>query len=590
MPLTPEAALAPTPQAEPLLTVTGLTTEILTPGGVHRVVDGLSFDVLRGEIVAMVGESGSGKSLAMQSLLGLLPQPPATVVAGSAVFEGSDLLRMSVEALRGIRGNRIGMIFQEPMTALNPMMPVGDQIAETLVTHRGLGWSEARRETVRLLDQVRIADAPRRARLHPHALSGGMRQRIVIAAAIACKPGLLVADEPTTALDATVQAEILALLDDLRREVGCSIILITHDMGVVRSVAERVVVMHRGRAVERGRVDTIFANPADAYTRTLIAASLPASAALRGDDATVACAATPLLSVRDLVVSFPHRASLSSFGTAARLFAVDGVSLSLDAGETLALVGESGSGKTTVARAILGLAPVEDGQILIAGKDAAVGRKTAGGRVQFVFQDPQSSLDPRFKTWRSATEPLFIGGIRDRAELRRHAARLFDQVGLSATHLDRFPHELSGGQRQRLGIARALSVEPSILIADEAVSALDATTRLQILDLFQGLQNRIGLAYLFITHDFAVVTRIAHRVAVMRFGRIVEIGPTAAVLAEPAHPYTRTLLASASGVKPAAVVGEAGRRGHRIAPAGAPRDWRPLVKIGPGHFAAAEEM
>jgi ABC-type glutathione transport system ATPase component len=562
-----------------LLQVTGLRTEILTRTGPRTVVDGLDFAVAEGEVLAIVGESGSGKSVAMQSIMGLLPGPPGRVTAGTALFEGRDLLALPEAELRKLRGNRIGMIFQEPMSALNPMMPVGDQIAETIVTHRGLGWTAARAEAVRLLDQVRIPDAAARARLHPAALSGGMRQRVVIAAALACKPALVIADEPTTALDATVQAEILALLRQLRAEVGCAVVFITHDMAVVRQIADRVLVMQSGRAVETGTRDDILTRPQSPYTRTLIAASAPAAPRKVEIEATTA---PPPLALENLVVSYPHDQRLTSFATPQRLYAVDGVSLEVKRGETVALVGESGSGKTTIARAILGLVRPDEGRVRLSGADVSTAPRPARGRVQFVFQDPQSALDPRYRAWQTVTEPLRIAGERNATQLRDRAATLLAHVGLDATYLDRLTHELSGGQRQRLGIARALSASPDLVIADEAVSALDATTKLQVLELFQSLQVAAKLPLLFITHDFAVVSRIAHRVAVLRFGRLVELGPTASVLQNPQTAYTRALIAAATGSRPV----DPPRTGaHRIGGPGTQREWRPMHESSPGHFA-----
>jgi peptide/nickel transport system ATP-binding protein len=566
-----------------LLEVMGLRTEILTRSGPRVVVDGLDLSLDAGEVLAIVGESGSGKSVAMLSLLGLLPSPPGRVTGGTALFEGRDLLAMPETELRKLRGNRIGMIFQEPMSALDPLMAVGDQIAEAIVTHRGGSWAAARAEAVRLLDRVRIPGAAARSRLHPAALSGGMRQRVVIAAALACKPSLVIADEPTTALDATVQAEILALLRELKAEVGCAVIFITHDMAVVRQIADRVQVMQSGRTIEAGTRDDILMRPKGGYTATLIAASAPATP--RPVAPPPAAATTPpALALEDLVVSFPHDQRLTSLKPIRRLFAVDGVSLALHAGETLALVGESGSGKTTIARAILGLVRPDDGRVRLRGEDITTRQRPPTGKVQFVFQDPQSALDPRYRAWQTVTEPLRIAGERNAARLRDRAAKLMAEVGLDGGYVDRLTHELSGGQRQRLGIARALAASPDLVIADEAVSALDATTKLQVLKLFETLQAASGLPLLFITHDFAVVSRIAHRVAVMRFGRLVEMGPTAAILAAPAHPYTRALVAAGTG-QPVSLP-PAG--GHRIGAAGSQSSVPPMRRVGDGHFVADE--
>jgi len=563
----------------PLLSVSNLAVDILTRQGARRVVDDLSFDVRAGEVLAIIGESGSGKSISVQALTGLLPTPPVRVSAGTALFEGRDLLGMAESDLRKLRGNRIGFIFQEPMTALNPVMPIGDQIAETLVVHKGLQWRAARAEAVRLLDRVRIADAANRARMYPGALSGGMRQRVVIAAALACKPSLVIADEPTTALDATVQAEILSLLRELVAEVGCGVIFITHDMAAVSQIADSVLVMKDGARVEAGDRSAILSAPRADYTKALIAASRPATArsAVRAD-----VTPPPALEILDLVVSYPRARALASLRQPERIFAVDGVSLSVRRGEAVALVGESGSGKTTIARAALGLVQPDDGRILVAGRTGSGGDRR--GKVQFVFQDPKSSLDPRYRAWQSVTEPLRLAGAH--GGLRERALELLMQVGLDASHLDRLPHELSGGQRQRLGIARALSAAPELVIADEAVSALDATTRLQVLELFQTLQSQKRLPLLFITHDFAVVSRIAHRVAVMRFGRLVEVGPTAEVLANPQHAYTRALIRAGAGGGAHALPPS---RGHRIGPPGSQRNWTPMRKVADGHFVMQEE-
>jgi len=560
-----------------LLKVRNFSVDMLAANGARSIVTGLDFEVAAGETLAIIGESGSGKSVATRAMVGLAPSPPMLISSGSAVFEGQDLLTIGEAGLRRLRGNRIGMIFQEPMSALNPMMPVGEQIAEAIVTHRGMSHRAARTEAVRLLDRVRIPDAAGRARLHPAALSGGMRQRVVIAAAIACKPSLIIADEPTTALDATVQAEILSLIAELKAEVGCAVIFITHDMAVVRKTADRILVMQNGRVVESGSKDAILSAPQQDYTRTLIAASMPDPGGVAPLGET---AEAPALSIRDLIVSFPAKRSPLSLKQPERLYAVDGLSLDIARGETVALVGESGSGKTTIARAALALVTPDEGRIWIGGRDAGeAGRK---GRVQFIFQDPQSSLDPRFRAWQNVMEPLAIAG--DREKLRERATALFRQVGLDESHLDRYTHELSGGQRQRLGIARALAPSPDLVIADEAVAALDATTRLQILDLFQSLQRRTGLPLLFITHDLATVSRIAHRVAVMRFGRLLEIGPTASVLSAPRHAYTRSLVAAARGETATAPA----TRGHRIGVAGVQPHWSPMLEVTPGHFIADE--
>lgn len=514
--------------SDALLQVRDLSVGLFDPDGGRRVVNDLSFDVRAGEVFAIIGESGSGKSLSMQAITGLLPSPPARVADGTAFFENEELIGMAEPALRRIRGNRIGMIFQEPMAALDPMRNVGDQVAETLVIHRKLSWSAARAETLLLFQQVKISDPERRMRQRPAGLSGGMLQRVVIAAAIACRPALIIADEPTTALDASTASEVLDLLAEMRRQTGSAMIFITHDIAIVRKIADRVLVMRNGREVESGTVSDILCNPKSDYTKALIDAARLAPRA----EKTGTTAQAPVLHVEGLTIRFrlPSLPFQSRF-----LTAVDGVSLSIDRGETLALIGESGSGKTTLARAIVGLQTIDLGSIQVGGK----------GRAQFVFQNPQSALNPSYRAWWSVTEPLRFEGKSNRSQLRDRAAGLLQKVGLGEEFLDRFPHELSGGQRQRLGIARALSTEPDILIADEAVSALDAETRMKVLHLLRDIQNATGLPILFITHDFSVVTTIANRVAVMRSGRIIEQGPVNEIIQAPKEAYTRELISAA---------------------------------------------
>lgn len=511
-----------------LLSVRNLSVGMFDADGGRRVVDDLSFDVQSGEVLAIIGESGSGKSLSMQAITGLLPSPPARVASGTARFENDELIGMAEPALRRVRGNRIGMIFQEPMAALDPMRNVGDQVAETLVTHRRLSWSAARAETLSLFQRVRISDPARRMRQRPAGLSGGMLQRVVIAAAIACQPALIIADEPTTALDASTASDVLDLLAEMRRQSGAAMIFITHDIAIVRRIADRVLVMRHGREVETGTIMNILSEPQSDYTKALIDASrLEPRAELARSKAEIPVLQTEGLTIRFRLPSMPFRPR--------HLTAVDRVSLKIGPGETLALIGESGSGKTTLARAIAGLQRIDDGSIRIGGK----------GRTQFVFQNPQSALNPSYRAWWSVTEPLRLDGLRDKSTLRHRAAVLLLQVGLGAEFLDRFPHELSGGQRQRLGIARALSTKPDVLIADEAVSALDAETRMKVLDLLREIQTSSGLPILFITHDFSVVTTIADRVAVMQSGRIIEEGPVIEIIKAPQKAYTRSLISAA---------------------------------------------
>ena len=566
-----------------LLAIEGLTTEVLTLAGPRRLIEDVSFSIVAEEVLAIVGKSGSGKSVTMLSALGLLPEPVA-ITAGAVRFEGCDLLTLAERDLRRIRGDLIGMIFQEPMSALNPVTTVGAQVAETLVVHRDLSRKAAWAEAVRLLDRVRIPQAAERARLYPHHLSGGMRQRVVIAAAIACKPKLLIADEPTTALDATVQAGIMALLAELRRDIGCAVALITHDLGLVKDVADRIVVMNRGRVVEQGLQEEVFAAPRSAYTRTLLKAVFLSGAAEAGARQRRRLSSTSRMSPYRLACARPsfRRGAASGFtrSTAsaspsrqARLLRWSAKA----AAERLPLHGRS-SGSRLLTRG-------ESGST--AGTRGASMRRAA--RSSSSFRTRRRRSTPACRVWESAIEPLALAATERKTALRARAVGLLADVGLGADHLDRFPHELSGGQRQRIGIARALSVSPRILIADEAVSALDASTRLQVLDLLADLQRRTGVAILFITHDFGVVTRLAHRVAVMRVGRIVEIGRTAEVLNHPAHPYTKALLAAVPGS------GELGKAGPNLSPGrhrsgrrGTLPAWPPLQSIGPDHAIVRE--
>jgi peptide/nickel transport system ATP-binding protein len=557
-----------------VLEVEALGVSFLSDGAWRRVVEGVSFQVAAGETVAIVGESGSGKSVTALSAMRLLPEDTARI-EGRIRLNGRDLLPLPEEAMRGLRGNEAAMIFQEPMTSLNPVMPVGRQVAEVLTTHRGMSGAAAEAEAARLLERVRIADARRRLREYPHQLSGGMRQRVMIAMALACAPRLLIADEPTTALDVTIQAEILALLRGLQAEEGMGLVVITHDMGVVAEVADRVLVMLEGRVVEQGAAAALFAAPREAYTRALLAA-VPRLGSLAGqalpvrfpvvDRATGASEAAapladtvrhdspPVLEVEGLTVRFDIRAGLLG-RVQGRVHAVEDVSFAIRPGETLALVGESGCGKSTTGRSILRLLTPEAGRIAIGGQDIArlsgAGLRAMRRRVQSVFQDPFASLDPRQTIGFSIAEPLLVHGVARGAAAEAEAAALLRRVGLSPEMLHRYPHEFSGGQRQRICIARALALRPALVVADEAVSALDVSIKAQIVNLMLDLQAELGLSYLFISHDMAVVERVSHRVAVMRAGEIVEIGPRAAVFGNPAHPYTRRLLSAVPVPDPA---------------------------------------
>ncbi len=543
--------------ATPILSVRDLTVGF----GSDPVVKDVGFDLQPGETLAIVGESGSGKSVTALSINRLIDHAGGRILHGRMLFRREDeteldLARASPDAMRRIRGAEIGMVFQEPMTSLNPVHQIGHQVAESFMLHQGLSTKAAMAKAREALDRVRIPDAARRMRDYPHQLSGGMRQRVMIAIALACTPRLLIADEPTTALDVTIQAQIVALLAQLRDEIGMSVIFITHDMGLVAEVADRVLVMRHGRVVESGALDDVFDRPSHPYTQALLNAvphfrhgqtvRTPRDSKQEAavETASDGGARTPILSVRDLSVRFPMRDGLFR-RIVGVVRAVDGVDFDLAAGETLAIVGESGCGKTTIARTILGLAQHAGGDIAIT--PAGTGT-TADKPVQMVFQDPFASLNPRLTVRSLLAEPVIAGGTRiGDAEIRR-MAELLQRVGMPEDSLDRYPHQFSGGERQRLCIARALMTDPRIVVLDEAVSALDVSIQAQVLDLLMDLQAERGLAYLFISHDMAVVERVAHQVMVMYAGQIVEFGSAAQVLAQPAHSYTRRLIAAVPSV------------------------------------------
>jgi peptide/nickel transport system ATP-binding protein len=529
----------------PLLSVADLRVAFSTEGGRVEAVDGVSFDLSPGEVLAIVGESGSGKSVTAQTLIGLTRSPNAQI-EGSVRLDGEELLDAGEDALRRVRGERVGMVFQDSMTSLNPVYRVGDQIVETIRAHRsGVSRAQARRRAIELLDSVGIPRAERRADDYPHQFSGGMRQRAMIAMALSLEPDVLIADEPTTALDVTIQAQILDLLARLNRERGLATILITHDLGVVAGVADRVLVMHEGRIVERGGLDEVFYSARDPYTRKLLAA------VLRLDQAPPLRARKehrPLLEVVDLVKHYPVKRGVLIDREVDRVRAVDGVSLAVERGETLGLVGESGSGKSTLCRAVLQLLRPTSGSVRFEGEEIA-GRsrrrmRPLRPRMQMIFQDPYASLNPRKRVGQIVGEPLRLQGLASGAELRRRVQELLDRVGLSPEHYDRFPHEFSGGQRQRIGIARALAPRPQLVLADEPVSALDVSIRAQILELLDGLQDELGLTYVFVAHDIGVVRHVSDRIAVMHEGKIVEQGPADRVCERPSDPYTKTLLAA----------------------------------------------
>jgi peptide/nickel transport system ATP-binding protein len=532
----------------PLLSVRDLVVSVATHGAPKVLVDHLSFDLDRRETLCIAGESGSGKSMTALALMRLLPPPYVTVTGGEAMLAGKDLFALPESEMQAVRGRDIGMIFQEPMTSLNPILTIGHQLTEAIAAHQPIARSAAAAEARRLLDMVQIPEAGRRLAQYPFELSGGMRQRVMIAIALAQNPSILIADEPTTALDVTVQAQILSLIRHLQRELNSALILITHDMGVVAEMADRVLVMRHGREVEHAPVRELFAAPAQPYTRELLAAVPVLGSA--GDKAPAEPAGmdetAPIIEVSDLIVRFDIKGGLLR-RPVSRVHAVEGVSLRLGRGETLALVGESGCGKSTTGKAIMNLVPWT-GSIRIAGQETAgltpSGMKPVLRNVQMIFQDPYASLDPRMRVGDLVAEPLLIHGLAKGRELEERVAYLFERVGLSRDLLRRYPHEFSGGQRQRICIARALSLSPKAIIADESVSALDVSIQAQVLDLLQEIQAETGIASIFISHDMAVVERISHRIAVMYMGRIVETGPTEQVLANPQHAYTKRLLAA----------------------------------------------
>jgi glutathione transport system ATP-binding protein len=578
---TTSSAASAAADAPPLLSVRNLAVEFDTPQGVFRAVDGLSFDVSPGRTLAIVGESGSGKSVTSMAIMRLTDYTQGRIAHGQVLFqprqgEAIDLSKASASTLRDIRGNEIAMIFQEPMTSLNPVFTVGNQIAEALVLHQAMNASEARQHALALLKKVRLADAERLLDAYPHQLSGGMRQRVMIAMALSCKPALLIADEPTTALDVTIQAQILNTIRELQRDFGTAVIFITHDMGVVAEMADDVVVMWRGRKVEQGTVEQVFNAPLHPYTQTLLAA-VPRLGSLTGQplplrtpleildgdtrrsigQTTVQDTARyfkPLLQVDKLTTRFDVKKNLLGRVTH-RVHAVESVSLDIYPGETLALVGESGSGKSTIGKTLQQMVEPTSGTIRFDGQDIAsldvAGRRKLRQDIQYIFQDPYASLDPRKRVGFSIAEPIRTHRLlSDGKAIDRRVAELLESVGLKPEHAQRFPHEFSGGQRQRVCIARALSCDPKLIIADESVSALDVSIQAQIIDLLMSLQAERGLSYLFITHDMAVVEKIAHRVAVMYLGQIVEMGSRQAVFETPHHPYTRKLLAAVPVAEP----------------------------------------
>ena len=603
--------------AEPVLQVRDLVTRFETQRGTVRAVQDVSFDVRAGETLALVGESGSGKSVTALSLMRLV-RPPGRVVSGSVRFGGRDLLGLSEKEMRAVRGGGVSMVFQDPMSSLNPVMRIRTQLEETMLAHGKFTGTAARERAVELMRRVGIPDPEARLADYPHAFSGGMRQRVMIAMALANQPDVIIADEPTTALDVTIQAQILELLGELNRDLGTAIVLITHNLGVVARSCQRVAVMYGGRVVEQAPADELFAQPRHPYTRALLAATphlaaardvplvpidgrppdlvapIPGCAyAARCDAAQERCqreqppefsdggarawecwvagedgqlppaplpdvgerpnrdqrSDVPLLSVEDLVKTFPVKRRAGRLRrTTTEVRAVDGVDLTIAPGETVGLVGESGCGKSTVARALLGIHPPTSGRITFDGQDASElsGEELRRFRsqVQLVFQDPMSSLNPRLTIGDAVREPLVVRGLAQGSAADRRVAELLELVGLDPEVATRYPHEFSGGQRQRIVIARALAVEPRLLVCDEAVSALDVSLQAQIVNLLQRLQRDLGLAYLFIGHDLATVRHISDRILVMYLGQVVESGPSELLTSRPQHPYTASLLSA----------------------------------------------
>jgi peptide/nickel transport system ATP-binding protein len=588
-PEAPPSGAATAPAPDPVLTVEGLCVSVNTDTGLQPLVRDLSFTLRRGETLAIAGESGSGKSITALAVMGLLPPPAVRVTGGAVRLGATDLTRLPEARMRGLRGDRIAMIFQEPMTSLNPVLTVGTQLVEAIHAHAPVARSEARRRAVAALRSVRLSQPEERMAQYPHELSGGMRQRVMIAMALALRPEVLIADEPTTALDVTVQREVLDLLRDLQRDLGTAIILITHDMGVVAEMADRVIVMRNGEAVEEGATHDIFARPRQPYTRELLAAVPRLGAGLGRAEV----AGEPVARLEDVTVRFPLRGGLLGRVTR-QVHAVEHVSFDIRRGETFALVGESGCGKSTIARAMVGLVP-HQGRIEVAGRALRdldpTGRKALCRSVQIVFQDPMAALDPRMKVGDLIAEPLVIHRIGTADERRARTRDLMERVGLSAGQMDRYPHEFSGGQRQRICIARALALNPDLIIADESVSALDVSVQARVLELLKALQKEIGIAFLFISHDMAVVENISDRVAVMYLGQIVEMGSCGQIFGNPQHPYTRRLIEAVPVPDPAHVrpptVRLAGDIPSPIHPVGSGPQRLRLTDTGGGHLVAS---
>lgn len=569
-----------------ILSVEKLTIQF----GSKRVVDDVSFTLSKGKTLCIAGESGSGKSLSSLAIMGLLPEQ-AEIPQGAIIFEKADLLTQPESALRRLRGRDIGMIFQEPMTSLNPLMTIRQQLDENLRQHTQLSASERLSQIRQMLDAVKMSQADKRLQQYPHELSGGMRQRVMIAMAMLCQPKLLIADEPTTALDVTIQAQILALLDELKREFDTSIIMITHDMGVVAEVADDVVVMNQGRVEEKNNVRSVFLSPQAYYTQTLLDA-VPVLG--KAPKIAPVLAPKPILTVRDLTVRFPVRRD-GFFKAKKEVHAVNGVNFELYCGETLGLVGESGCGKSTTGKALMNMLKYS-GEVRLDGLalNNLSGQPLVNVRqdIQMIFQDPYAALNPRKTIFELVGEPLLIHKKMPEERRRELVAELLAKVNLPADAMVRYPHQFSGGQRQRICIARALALNPKVIIADESVSALDVSVQAQVLELLEQLREQYHLSYLFISHDMAVIERICHRVAVMYFGQIVEIGPRDQVLHHPRHPYTKRLL----GAVPmpdvthrrdfSVLLNRELKAPDPIKPFGTPNLEQQFEDYGNGHFAA----
>ncbi len=601
------------------LEVKNLSVEFDVRGQKVNAVSDVSWNVKKGETLAIVGESGSGKSVSALAILKLIPNPPGKITSGSIFFEDENIIKTSDAEIRNIRGNKISMIFQEPMTSLNPLMTIGKQISEVLDRHLTLSKKETYQKAKNILDIVQIPDSKRWLNGYPHEMSGGMRQRVMIAMALVCEPAVLIADEPTTALDVTIQAQILGLIKKLQKDIGMSVVFITHDMGVVAEIADRVVVMLGGKKVEEGNVNEIFHNPKHPYTKSLLAVvprlgsmrgrSLPAKFSnldikrTEGDDVietnnnelidikdNIRRSEPPILEIENLTTRFSIK---SSFGfSKGNVHAVEGIDLLLQQGETIGIVGESGCGKSTLGKSIMRLVEPYSGKIKVKGKDIiSLSKKDMfpiRKDIQIVFQDPYSSLNPRLTVGQIVSEGMKLHKVCHETEIKEKLIEVFKKVGLSEFHINNYPHEFSGGQRQRIGIARALALSPSIIIADEAVSALDVSIQAQVINLMMELQEEYGLSYLFISHDMAVIERVCHKVAVMYLGEIVELGSRSQVFENPQHPYTKKLMKAVPIADPKLRKKEFNLMTDEIPSLVKPNGYEPekinLIKVEEGHF------